>query len=95
MAVVVVGVQSFQWISGEDHIHSWEKPGHDWQKNFCVSCASPLPGPNDANTMFIPAGLIDQGHENLRVVHHIWVASKAAWDEIGDDGQQHPRAFHQ
>jgi hypothetical protein len=43
--------------------------------------------------MFVPAGLITEGGENLRVAHHIWVGSKAVWDEIGDTGKQHAEAF--
>jgi hypothetical protein len=43
--------------------------------------------------MFIPAGLISDGGKALRVIHHVWVGSKAVWDEIGDSGQQHSEAF--
>jgi hypothetical protein len=43
--------------------------------------------------MFVPAGLISEGGESLRVKHHIWVDSKAVWDEIGDTGERHREAF--
>ena len=43
--------------------------------------------------MFVPAGLIIDGDENLKVAHHIWVGSKAIWDEIGDCGRRHPEEF--
>jgi hypothetical protein len=43
--------------------------------------------------MFVPAGLLSEGHEELKVIHHIWVDSKANWDEIGDSGKQHSEAF--
>jgi hypothetical protein len=43
--------------------------------------------------MFIPAGLIAEGGDDLAVAHHIFVESKAAWDQIGDAGKQHPGAF--
>jgi hypothetical protein len=43
--------------------------------------------------VFAPAGSIVQGGDALRVIHHIWVGSKAAWDEIGDAGQQHTKEF--
>jgi hypothetical protein len=56
-------------------------------------CGSPLPGANDAARTFVPAGLILEGGERLKVAHHIWVGSKAAWDEIGDAGKQHHEAF--
>lgn len=43
--------------------------------------------------MFVPAGLISEGGEGLRVIHHVWVDSKADWDEIGDQGEQHREAL--
>jgi hypothetical protein len=43
--------------------------------------------------MFVPAGAIVEGADKLRVAHHVWVGSKAAWDEIGDTGKQHPEGF--
>ena len=43
--------------------------------------------------MYVPAGLITVGDEGLKVAHHIWVDSKATWDEIGDNGEQHKQAF--
>jgi hypothetical protein len=27
------------------------------------------------------------------VAHHVWVGSKAVWDEIGDAGKQHAEQF--
>lgn len=93
IAVVVVGKETFHWTRGEDQINTWKKPGHDWQTWFCKNCGSTLPGDNDEERMFVPAGLISEGGENLKVIHHIWVDSKAAWDEIGDSGKQHSQAF--
>jgi hypothetical protein len=43
--------------------------------------------------MYVPAGLITNGDESLKVVHHIWVDSKAVLDEIGDSGKQHRQAY--
>lgn len=93
MAVVVIGNDQFRWIRGEGEVASWRKPGTDWQKWFCRICGSPLPGINDETRMFVPAGLITKGGESLRVAHHIWVDSKAVWDEIGDAGERHHEAF--
>lgn len=72
---------------------SWDKPDADWQSRFCRTCGSALPGANDEATTFVPAGLIIEGDEHLQVAHHIWVDSKAVWDEIGDAGIQHAGAF--
>jgi len=33
------------------------------------------------------------GAERLKVAHHIYVGSKANWEEIGDSGKQHFGAF--
>lgn len=34
---------------------------------------------------------IEEGGESLSVIHHIWVDSKAVWDEIGDSGDGRAR----
>ena len=93
MAVVVVDKERFRWVRGQSQIGSWRKPGADWEKWFCRTCGSPLPGRNDETRMFVPAGLISSGGEAMRVAHHIWVDSKAPWDEIGDTGRLHREAF--
>ncbi len=93
IAVVIVDKTAFRWIRGEEQITSWKKPDTDWRTWFCRTCGSPVPGINDESRMFVPAGTISEGGESLEVVHHIWVDSKAEWDEIGDTGQRHPEAF--
>ena len=93
IAVVVVDNDQFAWTGGEDSIKCWTKPGTDRKSWFCRNCGSPLPGINDETRMFVPAGLISEGAEDLRVAHHIYVESRAPWDEIGDSGKQHPEAF--
>ena len=93
IAVVVVDNADFRWLRGNEHITSWTKPDADWQIWFCRICGSPVPGLNDEFRMFVPAGLITAGGDSLNVKHHIWVDSKAVWDEIGDSGRQHREAF--
>ena len=93
IAVVVVDNEAFSWVRGEDQVTTWKKPDSDWQTWFCRVCGSPVPGINDDTRMFVPAGLISDGVESLQVAGHIWVDSKAAWDEIGDAGRQYPGAF--
>lgn len=93
IALVVVDNQAFRWTEGEEKISTWKKPNADWQTWFCSDCGSTLPGVNDDKRMFVPAGLFTQGDEQLKVRHHIWVDSKAVWDEIGDAGRQHSEAF--
>ncbi len=93
IAVIVVENEVFEWTGGKDFITSWKKPDADWEMWFCKRCGSPVPGANDDRRMFIPAGLIGDGGEDLKVAHHIWVNSRAPWDEIGDGGRRHPEAF--
>ncbi|MBL8546994.1 MAG: GFA family protein [Hyphomonadaceae bacterium] len=93
ISVVVVDNGAFRWVRGEDKITRWKKPDADWHSAFCSVCGSSLPGINDPARTFVPVGLIANGGENLRVAHHIFVDSRAAWDEIGDDGKQHRAAF--
>ena len=93
IAVVVFPKERFRWLQGQDHVATWKKPGADWQTWFCSVCGSPVPGENNATTMFAPAGSITEGGEALKVAHHVFVASKAVWDEIGDAGKQHAERF--
>ena len=93
IAVMVVDNAAFRWLRGEDQVTSWKKPDADWAMSFCRTCGSPVPGQNDESRMFVPAGLIMEGGESLRVTHHIFVDSKAAWDVIGDTGKQCAAAF--
>ena len=93
IAVVIVNNNDFKWTGGEDDLTTWKKPDADWHLSFCRRCGSPVPAPNDESRMFVPAGSLTDGDENLTVTDHIWVGSKAAWDEIGDSGRCHLEAF--
>ncbi len=89
VAVVVVAKDDFEWVSGTEAVKVWQKPDADWEANFCTMCGSAVPGENDPTRMFIPAGLLPHDLDGVQVKHHIFVGSKARWDVIGDDGQQH------
>ncbi len=93
IAVIVINNKYFEWLSGESLLKTWKKPGHDWQSSFCQNCGSILPDENNESTTYVPVGSITQGDEKLKVAHHVFVDSKASWDEIGDAGKQHPEAF--
>lgn len=95
IAVLIVDNDKFEWIRGEEFISSWRKPDADWEMWFCQRCGSPVPGVNDETRTFVPAGLISDGGENLKVAHHIWVDSKAIWDELGESGRRHAEAFQE
>jgi hypothetical protein len=93
IAVVLVANERFRWLRGTEFIETWKKPNTQWQIWFCKVCGSAVPGENDPARMFVPAGSITQGGNALKVIHHVWVGSKAVWDEIADAGQQHAEAF--
>jgi hypothetical protein len=93
IAVVLSANEDFRWVRGKDQVATWKKPDADWQAWFCRICGSALPGKNDDSKVFIPAGSLTLGGEHLKVAHHIWVGSRAPWDEIGDHGKQHLEAF--
>ena len=93
IAVVIVDNDMFRWTQGSNMITIWNKPDADWCSSFCRVCGSALPGVNDESRMYVPAGLITEGGESLKVAHHIWVESKAVWDEIGDSGKQNLQSF--
>ncbi|MEM9403545.1 MAG: GFA family protein [Pseudomonadota bacterium] len=93
IAVLIVENEYFEWTGGRELINAWKKPDADWEMSFCRRCGSPVPGVNDESRTFVPAGLISDDDSHLKVAHHVWVDSKAAWDEIGDCGRCHPEAF--
>ena len=93
IAIIIAANDRFRWVQGEKSLKTWRKPIGDWLNVFCKHCGSPMPRPNCEQTMAIPAGLLIDGDKSLAVAHHIFVHSKAAWEEIGDDGKQHPEAF--
>lgn len=93
VAVAIVPTESLSIHGDVELIQCWHKPDHDWLTNFCKQCGSPLPGKNDEFHSYIPVSLLDTGYENLAVKHHIFVDSKAKWDEIGPAGKKHKAAF--
>ena len=93
MHVVLVRNEDFAWTNGESSIQEWKKPNADWIASFCRICGSPVPGKNDDQQMYVPAGSIVEGGEALQVSDHIFVDSRANWDVISDDGRCHAAAY--
>lgn len=93
IAVCIVSKEDFSWLQGEGNIRTWSKPGHDWQTSFCEVCGSPVPGKNDEDNMYIPASLITSDTSNLSVTHHLYVGSKASWEEIAGSGKHHVAGY--
>ena len=82
IAVTVVPNEYFAWTLGQEFIKTWHKPNHDWETSFCLNCGSPLPGKNDESSSYIPVSLLDCGTENLKIKKHLFLDSKASWEEV-------------
>jgi hypothetical protein len=84
-AAIIVGAENFWWVSGESHISSYVKPT-GFRSDFCSQCGSPVPNPLRATPYYwVPAGLLDED-AGLKICVHLFVSSKAAWDEIPSNG---------
>ncbi len=92
VAVVVVRKTAFSWTRGEDLVQRWRKPDGDWGCAFCRVCGSALPDENDSEHLYVPVGVLDDTRQ-LRIAHHIWVDSRANWDELPSVGERHGAAF--
>lgn len=90
--VVIVANADFRWSRGSEAVRIWKKPGADWEANFCGVCGSKVPGRNDPDHMFVPAGMLPRDLD-LSVDHRIFVGSKANWDVICDAAKQHSGPF--
>jgi hypothetical protein len=70
IAVVLVPKGAFRWTRGEDQAVKWSKPNSHWDTWFCKTCGSRLPGENDAERIFIPAGLLPGSGLGLQVAEN-------------------------
>jgi len=80
--------EQFKWLTGRDYISSFTtKSGY--RSDFCKNCGSTVPHLMSNQTQYwIPAGLL-VGEVDSVVLHHLFVGSKALWDTICDQGNQH------
>ena len=77
----------FKWTSGRELTKVFETPSGDgWC--FCGECGSSLAGTVNGEVTSITLGTIE-GDPGIRPSAHIFVGSKAAWDEIADDLPQY------
>ena len=93
VAVAIVSNELFSWLNGQEYIKTWHKPNHDWETSFCTNCGSPLPGKNDENASYIPVSLLDSGYEHLQIQGHLFVDSKAPWEEIVGEAAKYRKGF--
>ncbi|MFD2176728.1 GFA family protein [Veronia pacifica] len=80
--------EQFSWLKGESMINSF-KTETGYRSDFCSKCGSNVPHLMDNGKQFwIPAGLLD-GTGKSQIAAHLFVESKASWDNICDYGKQY------
>jgi len=84
--------ENLVWNSGEDKITKFEM--HDgWGTWRCSVCGSPLPKLHPGGGAYwIPVGLLDSD-PGVRIAGHIFVGSKAPWEEIAGNAPQLSAGF--
>lgn len=69
---------TLEWISGHDHVRTFQLPGTRHARSFCSICGSALPHAA-AGTIVVPAGSLDTEFSR-RPDAHLFVSSRAGWD---------------
>jgi hypothetical protein len=91
-AEFMVARDKLRWVAGEQDIKRFALPD-GWGTAFCSTCGSPLPKLHPGGGAYwVPAGLIDDPID-LAVAGHIFVGSKAPWDEIAGDAPRFEAGF--
>lgn len=91
-ANLMAGRDVFEWISGESALSKYHR-ADGWGVWRCGTCGSPAPMLHPSGGAYwVPAGLID-GDPCVRVAGHIFVDSKAPWDEIGGSAMRLREGF--
>lgn len=91
-AELMVAKEQLVWQAGEESLSHFSLPD-GWSTAFCTTCGSPAPKLHPSGgAWWVPAGLLDQP-TGLRVAGHIFVGSKADWEEIGGTAPQYQAGF--
>ena len=86
-AMLLLPFNELQWLSGEESQTRYAMQD-GWATCFCTTCGSHLPQCDKDNTTYwVPAGALESS-AGLSMMAHIYVDSKAEWDEIGGDAPQ-------
>ncbi|MBT8142862.1 MAG: GFA family protein [Gammaproteobacteria bacterium] len=79
---------SFVWTGKTDGIKRFQKNGQGFSNYFCSSCGCTVPNRYKDKYFWVPAGLMADD-SSIELVRHIFVESRATWDEIIDDLPQY------
>ena len=91
-ATFMVSKQHFRWVAGEDGLGSYALPS-GFRTSFCSSCGCPAPDLHPSGGAYwVLAGSLDDD-PGIEVAMHIFVGSRASWDEIAGDATQYQDDF--
>ena len=91
-ATLMTSRDGLRWVAGEDRIAKFHLPD-GWGVWRCATCGSPVPMLHPGGGAYwVPGGLLDSD-PGVRVQGHIFVGSKAPWDEIGGEAAQFEEGF--
>jgi hypothetical protein len=87
-SATIVNKIQFLWKFGEKLVTQYtDKSGCN--SHFCTVCGSPVPNKlGDSELVWIPAGALED-NEDLEIVAHLFVGSKATWENISNTGIQY------
>mgnify|MGYP003723658835 CR=1 FL=1 len=77
---------SFRWLSGEDQL-SYFSSMPEWQLAFCKHCGSKLMAAHHGEPHGVMLGALNE-QQGIRLDMHIFIDSKAPWDEPGGSTPQ-------
>jgi hypothetical protein len=90
LSFLTLPVDGFRFTRGEDLLVTYKVPeARYYAQVFCGACGSPMPRRSpERGLAFVPMGSLDDD-PGFRPGSHIYVASRAAWDVIGDAHPQY------
>ena len=86
-AYAEVAAGAFSWVDGEENLTRYENSA-GWGICFCRTCGTTLCGIHEGTVHGVTLGSVD-GDPGVQIAMHIFVDSKAPWDQIGGDAAQH------
>jgi hypothetical protein len=87
-SATIVNKIQFSWKFGEKLITQY-KDKSGFNSHFCSACGSPVPNKLvDSELVWIPAGALEDS-DDLEIVAHLFVGSKAPWENISNTGIQY------
>ncbi|MCO7226722.1 GFA family protein [Pleionea sp. CnH1-48] len=85
---LIIPIEQLRWISGENNIQSFIK-NSGYRVDFCKTCGSPTANEmRDQKHAWIPVGALENSDE-LEMGAHLFMDSKAQWDQVGDSGKKY------